>query len=131
MAKIARAADLPRALSHRDGRTRVDLVTEETFGTTDVKADWVTYPDGGDAPAHYHTGSRHYFFVVAGSGTFVGQNETFPIATGDVIMSEEKEMHAFTSDAGAQLQFIELWVPAPTETIWQDPADNCKWAPLT
>jgi quercetin dioxygenase-like cupin family protein len=130
MAKIVKSKDLPRAESLRDGRTRVDLVTKDIFGTDDVKADWVTYQAGRDAPAHYHTGSRHYFFIIKGSGTFHADGKVFQLAPGDVIMSEEEEMHSFTSDADFALEFIELWVPAPTSTVWEDPDDSCLWSPL-
>ncbi len=130
MAKIVKSRDLPRAESLRDGRQRIDLVTEDIFGTSDVKADWVTYQAGRDAPAHYHTGSRHYFFIINGSGTFHGGGNTFQLERGDVVMSEEEEMHSFTSDPDEQLEFIELWVPAPTQTIWQDVEDTCRWSPL-
>ena len=108
---------------------RDSLVMPKTFGTTDVQADWVTYPEGGDAPAHYHTDSRHYFFIIAGSGTFVGGEDRQPIAKGDVIMCDADEMHAFTSDPGVSLEFIELWVPGTHETIWADGEDTCRWTP--
>jgi len=130
MAKLVKADDLPRAVSLRDGRKRVDLVAEKIFGTTDVMADRVTYLPGRDAPAHYHTGSRHYFFIISGTGKFIGGDTEFPLAPGDVVMSEEGEMHAFTSDPEVALEFIELWVPAPVETIWADPDDSCRWTPV-
>jgi mannose-6-phosphate isomerase-like protein (cupin superfamily) len=131
MAKIVKANALPRAESLRDGRQRVDLVTEKIFGTVDVQADRVTYLPGRDAPAHYHTGSRHYFFILSGSGTFLGGTTEFRLEPGDVVMSEEGEMHSFTSDPGVSLEFIELWVPAPKETIWKDPEDACRWSPVS
>lgn len=131
MAKLVKANNLPRAVSLRDGRTRVDLVAEKIFGTTDVMADRVTYQPGRDAPAHYHTGSRHYFFIISGAGTFHGdENCEFRLEPGDVVMSEEGEMHSFTSDPDVSLEFIELWVPAPVETIWADPDDACRWSPV-
>jgi mannose-6-phosphate isomerase-like protein (cupin superfamily) len=130
MAKIVQAGDLPRAVSLRDGRQRIDLVTEKIFGTLDVMADRVTYQPGRDAPAHYHTGSRHYFFIISGAGAFQGENIEFRLAPGDVVMSEAGEMHSFTSDPGVSLEFIELWVPAPIETIWADPEDACRWSPV-
>jgi len=130
MAKLVKANDLPRAVSLRDGRTRVDLVTEKIFGTIDVMADRVIYQPGRDAPAHYHTGSRHYFFIISGTGSFLGGDSEFRLAPGDVVMSEEGEMHSFTSDPEVSLEFIELWVPAPIETVWADPDDACRWSPV-
>jgi len=130
MAKLVKANDLPRAVSLRDGRKRIDLVAEKIFGTVDVMADRVTYLPGRDAPAHYHTGSRHYFFIISGAGIFRGGDCEFRLEPGDVVMSEEGEMHSFISDPDVSLEFIELWVPAPTETIWADPDDACRWSPV-
>jgi mannose-6-phosphate isomerase-like protein (cupin superfamily) len=130
MAKLVKAHALPRAESLRDGRQRVDLVTEKIFGTVDVMADRVTYQPGRDAPAHYHPGSRHYFFIISGTGLFQGGDSEFRLEPGDVVMSEAGEMHSFTSDPEVSLEFIELWVPAPAETIWADPDDSCRWSPI-
>ena len=130
MAKLVKGNALPRAESLRDGRQRVDLVTEKIFGTVDVMADRVTYQPGRDAPAHYHPGSRHYFFIIGGVGSFQGGDSEFRLEPGDVVMSEAGEMHSFTSDPEVSLEFIELWVPAPVETIWADPDDSCRWSPI-
>jgi mannose-6-phosphate isomerase-like protein (cupin superfamily) len=130
MAKIVKANALPRAVSLRDGRERVDLVNEKIFGTVDVMADRVTYQPGRDAPAHYHTGSRHYFFIISGTGSFHGGDSLFRLEPGDVVMSEDSEMHSFTSDPEVSLEFIELWVPAPIETVWAEPDDACRWSPV-
>ena len=64
------------------------------------------------------------------TGTFHGGGDSFQLEPGDVVMSEEEEMHSFTSDPDEKLEFIELWVPAPTQTIWEDPEDACRWSPI-
>lgn len=123
MAKAIPAADLPRLRSTRDTRERVDLFTEEIFGVADLKADRITYHSGDTAAAHYHLDCKHIFFVLAGRGVMHVGTETFDLGTGDVALIEEKEVHWFENPYDEDFTFIELWVPAPRETVWVDPDD--------
>ncbi len=123
MAKAIRAADLPRLQSTRDTRDRVDLVTEETFGLTDLKADRITYHPGDTAAAHYHLDCKHFFFVQSGRGIMHAGEETFELGPGDVALIDENEVHWFENPHDQDFTFIELWVPAPRETVWVDPDD--------
>ncbi|HEX6220249.1 MAG TPA: cupin domain-containing protein, partial [Acidimicrobiia bacterium] len=84
MPNVIRRADLPTLESTRDGRHRVDLVTEELFGFTDLRADHITYRPGDTAAAHYHVGARHIWFVSEGRGTLHVGNDSYEVASGDV-----------------------------------------------
>jgi len=42
MSHVIHSADLPRFESTRDNRRRVDLVTDEMFGFTDMRADHIS-----------------------------------------------------------------------------------------
>ena len=123
MPSVIRSDDLPTLESTRDGRHRIDLVTEELFGFTDLKADHITYRPGDTAAAHYHVGARHIWFVSEGSGVFHLGDETFEIAKGDVAAAADGEIHWFENPTDEPFAFYELWVPAPTETIWVDEHD--------
>lgn len=123
MVKAIQAADLPRLQSTRDTRDRVDLVTEEIFGLTDLKADRITYHPGDTAAAHYHLDCKHFFFVLDGHGILHAGEETIPLAPGDVALIEENEVHWFENPHDENFTFIELWVPEPRETVWVDPDD--------
>jgi mannose-6-phosphate isomerase-like protein (cupin superfamily) len=118
MPHLIHRADLPTLDSTRDGRRRIDLVTEEMFGFTDLKADHITYRPGDTAAAHYHVGARHIWFVTEGRGTYHAGDETFEVAAGDVATAGEGEVHWFENPHEEPFAFYELWVPAPTETIW-------------
>ena len=118
MPHLIRRAYLPTFDSTRDGRRRIDLVTEEMFGFTDLKADHITYRPGDTAAAHYHVGARHIWFVTEGRGIFHAGDETFEVAAGDVATAGDGEVHWFENPHQEPFAFYELWVPAPTETIW-------------
>ncbi|NNC39782.1 MAG: cupin domain-containing protein [Acidimicrobiia bacterium] len=118
MARVIVSADLPRLHSTRDSRDRIDLVTEETFGTTDLQADRITYHPGDTAAAHFHRDCKHFFFVLSGSGVLHADGEAVVLGPGDVALVEENEVHWFENPNDGDFTFIELWVPAPSDTVW-------------
>lgn len=123
MPHVIRHADLPTLESTRDGRHRIDLVTEEMFGFTDLKADHITYRPGDTAAAHYHVGALHIWFVSEGRGVFHVGEETFEVESGDVATAGDGEVHWFENPHDEPFAFYELWVPAPKETIWVNEDD--------
>jgi quercetin dioxygenase-like cupin family protein len=128
MARVVRADQLPKLASTRDTRARVDLVTEDIFGLTDLRADRITYHPGDTAAAHYHRDAKHFFFILSGRGHLHGDGPAMELAAGDVALVEADEVHWFENREDHDFTFIELWVPAPTETVWVT-EDQCTWAP--
>lgn len=118
MPNVVHAADLPRLTSTRDGRVRIDLITAELFGCTDVRADFIRYRPGDTAAAHYHLGAKHFWFVSEGRGVFHIGDTTHEVGTGDVLMADDGEVHWFENPTDEHFAFYELWVPAPRETVW-------------
>lgn len=118
MPSVIAYADLPRSHSTRDGRARIDLVTEAMFGTSDLKADHITYQPGDTAAAHHHVGASHFFFVDAGSGVFHLDEEIHRLNQGDVACALDGQIHWFENDTSAIFSFYEMWVPSPADTIW-------------
>jgi mannose-6-phosphate isomerase-like protein (cupin superfamily) len=118
MPHVIRASDRPLHDSTRDGRLRIDLVTEEMFGFTDLRADYIRYKPGDTAAAHYHVGARHIWFVAEGSGIYHVNDDTYEIGTGDVVTAGDGEVHWFENPNDEPFGFYELWVPAPTDTVW-------------
>lgn len=123
MSAVIQSKDLPRLRSTRDGRSRIDLVTEELFGWTDIKADFIRYQPGDTAAAHYHVDARHIWFVVEGSAVFHLGDETYQVSEGDVVTAGGGEVHWFHNTDDKPFAIYELWVPAPTETVWVDVDD--------
>ncbi len=128
MARVVKSDQLPKLTSTRDTRDRTDLVTEDTFGLTELRADRITYHPGDTAAAHYHRDAKHFFFVLEGRGILHADGEPIELATGDVALVDEDEVHWFANPYDAEFTFIELWVPAPSETVWISD-DRCTWAP--
>lgn len=118
MGHVVRSSELPRFKSTRDNRQRVDLVTEDLFGHSDLRADHITYAIGDTSAAHYHVGARHIWFVDAGSGVLHVGDETYELGVGDVASVGDGEVHWFENTGSVPFSFYELWVPAPAETIW-------------
>lgn len=118
MPSVIHHQDLPKIRSTRDKRERVDLVTDELFGFTGLKADHITYHPGDTAAAHYHLGAKHFFFVDEGTGVLHLDDRTYELAKGDVALADEGEVHWFENKSNATFAFYELWVPQPRETIW-------------
>ena len=130
MPQVVKMADLPRHTSTRDTRDRVDLVTQETFGLTDLKADRITYHPGDTAAAHHHPDAKHFFFVMEGRGILHADGDPVELAAGDVALVVEEEVHWFENPHDEEFVFIELWVPAPSQaTVWVSD-DQCTWAPV-
>lgn len=124
MRSVIKAKDLPRLRSTRDGRARIDLVTEELFGLTDLQADFIRYHPGDTAAAHYHVGARHFWFVTEGAAVAHIGEDTFEVSKGDVVTAGDGEVHWFHNTGEEPFAFYELWMPAPTETVWVDPDDT-------
>lgn len=123
MAKVVAYSDLPKLHSTRDTRDRVDLVTQDTLGTTELKADRITYHPGDTAAAHYHLDCKHFFFVLDGHGLLHADEKAIPLGPGDVALVDENEVHWFENPNDEDFTFIELWVPAPSDTVWVKPDD--------
>jgi quercetin dioxygenase-like cupin family protein len=123
MARVVRARELPRLMSTRDRRDRVDLVTDDLFGTDSLRADRITYHPGDSAAAHYHRDCKHFFFVSDGRGILHTDGLPRELQAGDVALVEENEVHWFTNPFDQDFSFIELWVPAPSETVWVNAGD--------
>lgn len=129
MVQLQKRSQLPRLHSTRDSRDRVDLVTEEMFGTDVLKADRITYHPGDTSAAHRHPDCKHFFFVLDGEGVLHADDEELHLEAGDVVLLEEDEVHWFENRSDANFEFIEMWVPAPpSPTIWVS-SDQCTWAP--
>ncbi len=115
---VVKHADLPRHRSTRDGRDRIDLVTEEMFGFSDLRADLIRYQPGDTAAPHYHVGARHIWFISEGRGIYHVGDQTYEVAVGDVATAGDGEVHSFENPYDDFFAFYELWVPAPVDTVW-------------
>lgn len=123
MASVVRADQLRSVRSTRDGRRRVDIATPEMFGVDGIKADRVIYQPGDTASSHQHPDADHIFYVLRGSGVLHAGGSSDDLAVGDVTFIPRGEFHWFENTGDEVFEMVEIWVPAPTQTIWADPDD--------
>jgi quercetin dioxygenase-like cupin family protein len=128
--KVFAAAELPRLVSTRDTRDRLDLVTENVpVGARLIRADRIVYHPGDTAAAHYHTDCHHVFCVLAGSGLLYADDEAHRLEAGDSALVGPGEVHWFENDRQEEFSFVEFWAPPPVQTVWTVSGDRCTWAP--
>ena len=119
MARVLAKEELPQWASTRDGRDRLDLVTDEVgLGARLVRADRVVYHPGDSAARHYHAGCDHVFHVLEGSGLMYVGDERHRLRAGMTAVVRALEVHWFENDTDADFAFVEFWAPPPDETVW-------------
>lgn len=127
MARVLSSDELPRWTSTRDGRDRLDLLTEEVpIGGGGLRADQITYHPGDTAARHYHVGCDHAFYVFEGRGLLHVGGEVHRLEPGTVAHVRDGEVHWMENDTDADFSFVELWAPPPEQTVWVS-ADQCTW----
>lgn len=129
MIKVIRAEERLRRLSERDGRRRVDIITDELLGITAVQADIVYNDAGVIGSPHQHTDADHVFMVIRGSGIQYTDDAAEQVGPGDVYFIPRGHYHWFHNTGAETSERLEIWIPAPSETIWRDPADHCAFVP--
>lgn len=124
MARRFAKQHLPHLHSTRDTRDRLDLVTDAVpVGAMAIRADRIRYHPGDTAAAHYHADCHHAFYVLEGHGTLHVDGLDEQLSEGMVAIVEPNEVHWFSNESDADFSFVELWVPAPTRTVWVKPDD--------
>jgi mannose-6-phosphate isomerase-like protein (cupin superfamily) len=128
--KVLAVGKLPRLVSTRDTRDRLDLVTDDVpVGARLIRADRIIYHPGDTAAAHYHTDCHHVFCVLAGSGLLYSGDAAHRLNAGDSALVGPGEVHWFENDRAEEFSFVEFWAPPPTGTVWTVAGDRCSWAP--
>ena len=61
--------------------------------------------------------------ILEGEGFIFTPDSKQLIKAGEVALIEPKEIHWFENNIEGNFEFIEFWVPPPTETIWIDEND--------
>lgn len=119
MARVFAVDELPHWSSTRDGRDRLDLLTDDVLVEARLlRADRIVYHPGDSAARHYHVGCDHVFVVLEGSGVLHVEGESHRLATGDSAVVRSAEVHWFVNDTEDNFSFVEFWAPPPEQTIW-------------
>jgi quercetin dioxygenase-like cupin family protein len=119
MARLIPKEELPAWTSTRDGRDRLDLITDDVpVDAKALRADRVIYHPGDSAARHYHVGCDHAFYVLEGSGVMHVDGETHRLEAGDIALVRTGEVHWFENDTDSDFSFVEYWAPPPEDTVW-------------
>src|SRR5207253_1732658 len=109
MAKLFRRGDLPHLRSTRDGRDRLDLVTDAVpVGAKLIRADRIIYQPGDTAARHFHTDCHHLFYVLEGEGLLHVDEGSFRLRGGMVATVGASEVHWFENDTSSSFSFVEF-----------------------
>ncbi len=119
MAKFFPKESLPRYQSTRDTRDRLDLVKKEVpVDAKHIHSDRIIYHPGDTAAPHYHVGTHHLFYILAGEGLIYLDGKSQRLKPGMVAIVAPGEEHWFENDTEENFSFVEFWTPPPSETIW-------------
>ncbi|HSK24875.1 MAG TPA: cupin domain-containing protein [Egicoccus sp.] len=129
MLQVIRSEERPVRVSQRDGRRRVDVVTEEMLGTRAVQVDIVYNDPGVIGSPHMHANADHVFMVIGGHGIMHTDDASVEIFPGDVVFIPRGDYHWFHNTSDVVSERIEMWIPAPDGTVWRDPDDTCNFQP--
>jgi quercetin dioxygenase-like cupin family protein len=119
MAKLFKKEDLPHFDSTRDGRDRMDLVTDNVpVGATQIEADRIIYHPGDTCAKHYHLDVYHLFVMLDGEATICTPLGCQTFLPGQVAIIKPEEVHWFENRSDANYRFVEFWAPHRTDTVW-------------
>jgi mannose-6-phosphate isomerase-like protein (cupin superfamily) len=119
LARLFPKEQLPHLHSTRDGRDRLDLITESVpVGATRMRADRIRYRPGDTAARHYHTDCQHVFYILEGEGLMHVDAGAHRLRAGMTAVVGPGEVHWFENDTAAPFAFVEFWAPPPKDTVW-------------
>lgn len=119
MGRVLLKSELPAFDSTRDGRDRLDLLTENVpVWNGNLRADRILYHPGDTCAKHYHVGAHHLFVMLEGEVELHTPVRTEHLKAGMAAIVEPEEIHWFENTSDANACFVEFWAPPPKETIW-------------
>lgn len=71
-------------------------------------------------PYHFHPRSENIYIVLAGSGRFVADGQEYLLQKDDMVFIPPGVRHSLSASADSGLTLIEIFAPAPVETVFLD-----------
>lgn len=124
--RVIHLEDVPALASERDGRKKRVLLNAPVTGA-ELLVDILDYAPGGTSPLHYHRGTEHFFYVLAGRGRILINDQEYPLRPGTVVWIADGEVHKVFADSDEHLQFLEYFSQGRHETVFIEQA--CEWKP--
>lgn len=73
---------------------------------------------GTGTGSSYNRVGEEFFLIVAGHGVVVVDEQPSPVAAGSIVVLKPNVRHSLTADAGSQLDFYAITVPAFSPEDW-------------
>lgn len=70
----------------------------------------LSIPVGGTVGVHQHVDEAEYYVILSGTGSYLMDDQTFPVATGDVCEVQPGHSHGLINTGDEPLLFIALIV---------------------
>lgn len=103
-------ADIPAMANERDGRSKTVLINRDLVPeASDLLVDVVSYGPGVSVAEHYHEGTAHFFYVLAGEGVIEIEGEPFPLSAGTVAWVGEGDRHRLYVREGEGMRVLEYF----------------------
>jgi quercetin dioxygenase-like cupin family protein len=124
--RVVHLDEVPVLASERDGRKKRVLLNAPVTGA-ELLVDVLDYAPGGTSPLHYHRGTEHFFYVLAGRGRILIEDREYPLRPGTMVWIAEGAVHKVFANADESLQFLEYFSRGHHETVFIEQA--CEWTP--
>ncbi len=120
--------DLQEMDSAHDGRLKTVLVNESIVPSSGgVLIDVITYGPGVSCPVHYHEGTRHFFYVLEGSGILEVEGEEFELERGSLAWIGEGDRHRLYAREGQKMKLFEYFSNGDHKSEFF--GEECTWQP--
>lgn len=71
-------------------------------------ASTITLEPGCSIGTHTHTGDSEMYFIYEGTGTYVDNDDSYPVQADDVLFCRDGETHGLMNDGSDPLRFVAV-----------------------
>jgi uncharacterized cupin superfamily protein len=88
------------------GDYRVRTLFQDEFGSRFAYTRELVLPAGSSIGVHEHTGDEEIYYVIAGEGVMIVDEEREKVRTGDVVLTRSGSRHGLVNDSGQDLKIF-------------------------
>lgn len=104
-----------------DGYAKNILLREDEIGAKGSLAQIVVVEAGSQVKPHYHKRTSELIYVTDGSCLFTVNNSTFPLQTGDLLLTEPGDIHSLVNDGQTAWRALVFKVNAVADdSFWSE-----------
>jgi len=104
-----------------DGYRKNILMTENEIGVKGSLTQIVVVEAGSQVKPHYHKRTSELIYVIEGDCLFTVNDRTFPLQTGDLLLTEPGDIHSLVNDGPSAWQALVFKINAVADdSFWLD-----------